>query len=167
MLRNTNDIKLGSLIFTRKKLCLISWTIKKFLKFDYSHVAVYIGMGRIVESVWGGVKINPLSKYLSDDKYEGEVVPLPLSDIQKALFIAECLRLVGEKYDYLINMWSLISKILRLPRTNRAKWNVINAWRCSELTAYALEKVGKGLEFPACQITPKDLFLHFKEKVGN
>lgn len=162
MIQNMDKIGLGSLIFVGSNVSPLSLLIRLFMGGSkYSHVAVYIGMGKIIEADFGGVQCNSITRYTGSSIYYGEAVQTGLSDEKLATFVCECAAHLKENYDYGLNFWSVIAKIFRLSREKAAPWNTLTAWRCSELVAHALEKVGVELKIPSCQVTPKDLFTHF------
>ena len=159
MLKNAENIAVGSIIFVRHT-GFISWLIRKFLRFDYSHVCYYLGLGKILESDAGGVQINPLTLYLDNDRYVGEVVTNPLPPEKVAAMGTAMLEHLRDKYDYSLLFGNALNKLSL--KCNRQFWGRLfdqsNSWICSELIAEGFRRVGVALPKPPAVTTPKDIY---------
>lgn len=166
MIANIENLKYGSLLFIRSNT-FISWLIRQGLRFKYSHVAIYIGNGKIVESDWGGVVSTDISKYLSNEAVTGEVINIKPKLIDTATFISSVENEIGEPYDFTLFIGNVLSRIFKRPRNEKGLFDHSKFWICSELAAYGLEKGGLQLDLPVSQITPKDLYSAIKRRNSN
>ncbi|MFA5071328.1 MAG: YiiX/YebB-like N1pC/P60 family cysteine hydrolase [Candidatus Pacearchaeota archaeon] len=156
-----DKINPGYLVATTGIYSPLSFGIRKFLDCDYSHNAIYIGNGEIIESDWGGVVINPLSKYLDNKWYRTKIFDTKLSYEQSTKLVNFAKGLLKEEYDYSVVLGYLFSKIWRRSRQMRALWNTTTGWTCSEFAATCYAHAGVEFKLPLAQITPKDLIGHF------
>lgn len=157
MLQHAEKLKPGAIIFTRHN-GFISWLIRQVLGFQYSHVAYYLGMGQILESDMGGVQINPISSYLDDDRFMGEVVTNPLPESRIPVMSKHMLQYLQDRYDYTLLTGNAVSHVLRCRKGWFARLlDQQRSWICSELVAVGLEAAGITLPKPAALITPKDI----------
>lgn len=166
MLLHAEELKPGAIIFVRHT-GFISWLIRLILRFDYSHVAYYMGMNQLLESDAGGVQLNPVSTYLDDARYMGEVVASPLSEELVDKMSANMLKYLQDKYDYSLLIGNAISKLT----CNKRGWfarllDHQRSWICSELIAEGLSSVGIAIPKPVANMTPKDIYLLIKDKGG-
>ena len=160
MIINPEDLRVGSLVFVRSNT-MLSKAIRYFLDFDYSHVAYYIGMGKLIEADIGGVQINPVARYVDNDFYMVEVINMPLTQEQLAHMTTFIMAKLHEEYDYTLFLGDIISRLMHRARVRSGLFNRAAAWICSELIAAGLEEVGSPLSLPASQVTPKDLYRKF------
>ncbi len=108
---------------------IISALIRWQTRGEYSHAALLLPDGRIVESWQGdGVRIKTLTDWKNIDRLH---IPV-MSDSQWADAIAFALAEVGRGYDY----WAIIRFISRRRMPENDKWF------CSELVFAALAHVG-------------------------
>ncbi len=78
--------------------------LKNFYNEYYSHAAVYIGDGKIIDSTAKGVKIRPVSQLLEEFKFD--VYRLRLSQREKHEFIHNLKKHLGDGYDFLFSLES-------------------------------------------------------------
>lgn len=164
MMHNASDLKMGSVLFVREHT-LLSWLIRKVLRFEFSHVAVYVGMGKILESDIGGVQINPISRYVDNSSVYVEVLDPPLNESQRAQMITFMLARFHDDYDYSLLFGNLLSRIAHRTRVKVGLFNKADAWICSELVAAGLKEVGMSFDLPISQVTPKDLYAKLSKEI--
>lgn len=158
---NLENLKPGSLVFTTGIYSPLSFGIRKFLDFKYSHVAIYVGCGEIIESDWGGIVISPLEKYFENRWYRSEIVDTNLSLEQFERLSLFAKGKLQEDYDYTVLAGYICSKIFKRSRQMKALWNTTTGWTCSEFAASCYSHVGVAFGLPLAQITPKDLYRRF------
>ncbi|MHA1329936.1 MAG: YiiX/YebB-like N1pC/P60 family cysteine hydrolase [Candidatus Hodarchaeales archaeon] len=138
---------------------LISKLIRFFDRAKYTHVAIYIGDGLVIESDWGGVQTNPLlEKYqkLSWDAFRPKCL---YKTKDKAIDFA--LEQEGKGYDY----HGLIGALLKgLFLTNMLDHK--NRFWCSELVADAYIEAGYPLtkDLNSWDVSPQDLADSYRVK---
>lgn len=156
----------GSMVFIGG-YTLTSIPIRTYLWAKYSHVGVYVGNGEMIEADFGGVQKTKMERYEKSWLYYGELVTpgFILENPEKIPMIVAALNgLVGKNYDYGINVGTIISWLFKFSRSNEALFDCANAFRCSEAVAYVYKMVGESFKIPVSQVTPKDLYLKYKEK---
>lgn len=129
-------IEKGDLILLKND-SILSRIIKFFSKSEYSHVAVYLEDGFVIESDWGGVQISHLRKYKS---VEYDVYYHAKMDKDKAEMLTQwMLGQVGSRYDYGGIFGILLNK---LGLTKKNHWDDKASYWCCELVADAYLNVG-------------------------
>lgn len=148
----------GAIVFTAEK-GLISWAIRKMTRFEYSHVAFYLGNSFLVESNFRGVEIVEIDKYLNNPKTVIKVIKSPLSPAQIEQMKVWLLSEIEKRFDYALIIGHAITKMLLKSKRN---WFLRlldgDGWICSELIAEGLSRAGIDIGKPSHQITPKDLY---------
>jgi len=93
-----NMLQKGDLILVRKRPGIIPWLIRTRTKSEYSHSAIYVGDGQIIESdIPDGVIKSPIKRYDHYDVYRNR-----LMTPEKAKEICDWLETkLGYKYDYM------------------------------------------------------------------
>lgn len=167
MLRGADKIKPGSIIFVTRQASLVSALIRLVLKFKYSHVAYYMGVGKILESDFGGVQINDISKYFDNPDYLGEVVDNPLPPEQIRIMANAMLAHLEAHYDYSLLLGSALTHItLRCNKSPILRWfDQARGWMCSELVAEGLRQAGLDLPKVPAAMTPKDIYNLLKKEL--
>lgn len=160
MIKGLNTIRPGSLLFVAQTTSWISWLITIVIKFNYSHVAYYLGCGKILEANWSGVEITDLSKYIGRDDVIGEVLASPLEDAQIEVMSQEMLKYLEARYDYTLLFGSALTKIiLRCNKTPLLRlFDNASHWMCSELVAHGLKHAGMKLPKKVEAMTPRDVY---------
>jgi uncharacterized protein YycO len=126
---------------------LISWSIRWFTRSRFSHAAIMLPNGDVIEAWQGaGVRITQL-------KSRKNVVSLAtdLNPEQAAAVESFLLNEVGSPYDY----WNILGFITRRPRRSN------RAWHCSEIVYAAYQAAGVNLLGPsvnAWEVTPGMLY---------
>ena len=158
MFKDLHLLKRGSIIFLRKDYSLTSWVIRKLIGFKYSHVMIYLGVGKVLEADIGGVQITDFSRYLADVNFFGEVVVNPLSAKFVDLMIKELMRHLEEHYDYSLLFGGALTKItLKCNKNFILRWaDHAKSWVCSELIAEGFKQAG--LTIRNDNIDPKELY---------
>ena len=106
-----------------------SWTseiIKAVTRGPYSHTAILLGDGRIVEAWEGSHSVREIDS-LSDGHSPGTLVDIytiPFIEKQEEVFTRYIDSQIGSGYDY----WGLVAFFL-----NKGRWNRKNKSFCSEL----------------------------------
>ena len=163
MFKNIENLTRGSLIFVRKDYSPTSWFIRKLTAFKYSHVMLYLGVGKIIEADIGGVQINDFTNYLQNPAFFGEVVANPLNGEAVNVMIKATLKHLEEKYDYTLLFGGALTKII-LQCNKHWFWRLIDhakSWVCSELIAHGLIEGGFN-KLKDDDISPRDLYFAIK-----
>lgn len=158
-IHNLKDLRIGSILFTRDP-GVISSSICYILKSPFSHVAVYIGNGQVIEAGWTGISIAPFCKYL-DGSYTIEVLNLPLSDKQTEEFIKVLKERLNDSYDY-SQLFGLFLDVVFSKRIFSKLLNHPSEWICSEYVAFALKSIGYKLVKEPEVSNPKMLYSELK-----
>lgn len=166
MLKNAENLKVGSIVFVAHHRWL-SWLIRVFLGFKFSHVAYYLGMGYVLESDAGGVQLNNISNYLDGDVFYGEVVDNPLPADSVSLMSRAMLQHLEDKYDYTLLAGSALAQ---LSLVSQRSWlqrlvNRSDSWICSELIAEGFRAAGVKLPKQPAAMTPKDIYKLLAEEL--
>lgn len=125
----------------------------------YSHVAVYVGGGQVVEAMPGGVRIAPLAPYLDGRPVAfGRVIPL--TALQRQAICGQALRLVGTRYGFANYPAIALARFGRVPRRLAAYIASQRSVICSQLADLAYQRAGVPLfddgRLPG-YVTPGDL----------
>jgi uncharacterized protein YycO len=162
---NIDHIQVGATLFVGG-YTPTSWAIRKWQGYKYSHVAMYIGNGKIVEADVGGVQVNSVCQYIDSMFYYGEVVvPRRLSESALAHAVVVVLGRVKDGYDYPLMLGNVISRLWHRSRKKLGLYDIRNAWLCSELLAYGYQEAGLSLgSLTPNQVTPKNLYPILKER---
>ena len=107
-------------------ISLTSKLIKLATRGSYSHTAIMLGDGRIVEA-WQGCNKVRVTKSLSDGHKPGtavDIYTIPFKEAQEEMFTRYINSRIGNGYDY----WGLVAFFL-----NKRKWNRKGKDFCSEL----------------------------------
>jgi len=160
------DVKLvtGDIIFVGSS-GWIARAIRWGDPFQYTHVAVYLGNGKIIEADGGKVRISSLGRYFPAKGFSGEVVRLKMSHAQQKLFVSLLKGEVNFKYDYklIFILWLLglfgVSRNLLTYESSRKI--------CSNLISKHLSQVLGDIHWPVplSLIKPSDLFYLLKESI--
>jgi len=153
-----SNIQTGDILLTRGIYSPISEVIAGITRSYWSHTVLYIGNNKIIESVYSGVKINPLDVYFTGENAVGLYRYInALTPERQAILVKFARKYAGLEYGWLQLMWQLI---LRLVGKNEDKdWNldVSPGMICSELVARSYESVGiKFKNLPSYQMEPVD-----------
>lgn len=129
---------------------LIAWSIAKLTGSPYTHAALYVGDGRIVECDIGRpVAVQQLSKYRHYDVFR----VAGATDRERAEAVSFCLSKAGAGYDYsavaAIGLERMLGRPVWWSRGDPARWY------CSELVAAAWRLAGER----EGRVTPGDLAL--------
>lgn len=154
-----NNIKPGDILLSRNKKHPVSITIANITKSNWSHVFLYIGEGKIIESSIHGVVINPLSHYLNN-KYDVGLFRTKekLSPEQTKKLIDRARSLLGIKYGFLQVLWLAILRLFGKSEDPDWSLDVDTGMICSEMIAHAYEYIGiKFKDLPPHQIEPEDI----------
>jgi uncharacterized protein YycO len=131
---------------------LISKLIRWQTRSEYSHIAIELDSGEIIEA-WhrGGVQIHSCRGGLLDVHEEGTEIDIYSIDttLAQETVLTQWLKAqVGDRYDFR----SVFRFLSRRPASEN------NRWFCSELAAKAAENVGLELQrAPAHHLSPRDL----------
>lgn len=148
-------------IFFSRNYGPISWLIRKFTGFKYSHVFVKLSSNQVIESDTKGIKISNAKIYLNSISTVLEKISLPDS-VDSVAFINYLTSKVGKKYDYGLLLGHLLSKIFKITRWGENILNAANRYTCSEYVSEALSQAGMIFKFKPSQITPKELYYALK-----
>ena len=144
-------------VFFSSTRSISSWTVRKVIKFQYSHTFTKVNSRTIIDADIGGIKIRPINTYLRNSQTAIELVRLPKC-VDRFKYI-ECLnRYQGALYDYGVLVGGILSRILHLSRWQENMFNGVSRFTCSELVATSLIEAGMEFKLPTSQITPKDLY---------
>ena len=156
MIINPVALQRGSILFIRSHE-VISSAIRRVLHCQYSHVAIYMGDGKVIEADWKGVIRNPYSRYVNNPDYTVEILNPGLTDEQMDIFLRFVTSKIGDGYDYSLFLGNFLSRIFHRSRRVMGLWNVENNWICTELVSSGMEEAGILFIFPTSQVTPEDL----------
>jgi len=138
---DTNNIKIGDVVAYYNSDGFVSSAITSLTHSKYSHVAIYIGSGMLVEGdgYSGHVKYKPIIEYKN---HLGIYTLDFLTDEQRNAIASYMESKVGLKYDRLLLLWLFIKYKLhiKLPYINDTK--VV----CSEICNDAYKSIGKEYE---------------------
>jgi len=124
----------------------------------YSHSAVYLARGKIIEASWTGVIISSINRY--KNRYDVFRLKDEYLTIESMMwFIANK---IGAKYDYLGLIGILLSIIGKRKHND---YDDKNRYWCSELIADGLLFAEYDVNFDkdTCRVSPNDLFRLFKK----
>lgn len=133
-------LEVGDIILSHEREGTFSKIITLTTGYYYSHCAIYIGNGMLLESVRQGVRVFPLKKELKVSDYI--IFRCGLNDEQKQ----KLLRLVDEYLDYTYDYGTTISmfkNILKVGKQRYAKKD--RAIVCSNLVDECYKKIGINL----------------------
>lgn len=138
------------LIFGRSRLPLSP--IIRFLTWSqWSHVAIQLDDGRVVEAIASGVRCVAIDECLKRMSKHTVVELEPVDDLKR--IYAECwlIEQVGKKYD-----WGALFGFLF-----KRNWQSNNRWFCSELAAEFCKKLGYRIanEKQLNRVTPQFLYM--------
>lgn len=160
----------GDVVFFKKSNSLISKTIAKITKSEYTHV------GLIIEEYRDGhLKIIESNRFVNTREVEVEldeelhvIYEIEKTEEQKDRIIKYAKSSLGMKYDYFQILGLFLSLIFN--RRERALFNSSNKLICSELIDLSYYKAGikRNTDLKLGNITPQELLIvyDFKEKKG-
>jgi len=147
------DLRIGDIMLTTGRSAT-SVIIGATTRSVYTHAALYIGNGRVVEAVGEGVREVSLEDYLKENGEAMIVRPQELSDSQQQKLVDFARSQVGKGYD---KAGAIASA--RFDWTKNALINSDpnrNSYYCSNLVTSAYKSIGKEL-FHSLEQTPGDL----------
>lgn len=127
------DIECGDSIFVRGN-GPFSRTVRKVTKSPYSHVAVALTDGILIEAKARGVRVAHFDEVIKDDFDIGKLQ----KDIDMQEFILTALKFAGYRYDYSSLFWFPIDGIFRGENKFSSPHEVI----CSELAVRVYRAYG-------------------------
>ena len=156
--------KKGDILLYKKKT-LVSKIISWFTGSEYTHTAMYVGNGNIIDAWWGGVNLRHLSE--DEGKYEITVVrhkTAKPSDLELA--VQWSLQQIGAGYDYL----GIIGIGLYILGISKKNWyDDRNRYWCSELNIDAFIHANQPTDANenTFKVSPGDVHKdsHFREMV--
>src|SRR3989344_1111606 len=158
----------GDIILAHSKKSVFGKLISLFTKSKFTHAALYLGNGLIVESdkELRGVVVSPLVSYYDYKKHKLKAFRPKFLSEGKAMEIAEdVFGKVGSPYDFRQIVGHAYRKISSLIGVVREVPDAKNSFICTELIAKAFEKsTGKRFhpEIDAKNLTPADLDKFFE-----
>lgn len=147
------ELNIGDLIFVHGK-DFISEAIETITHSSFSHVAIYIGNGKVIEAQ-GGRTVGTQSL----DYYNGEytVCPLDLTGEQLTKSLPWLLAQRGRPYDY----WDIFILFLRCVFWLKVPWREGKAVICSILARDWCKQ--NNLPIPDIDMSPGDLHIWYTE----
>jgi len=150
----------------------VSQVIKVFTNSKFSHTALYIGAGNVIEAIDKGVVINSLTKAMSNDILVSVYRKNDLTSME-GLYVAEnAKRYVGKPYDVAGAMGAgvtssagVIASLFVSPAAGlyglyadaQNRKNPTSAFFCSELVVWAFKRSGVALDSNVSSATPEDI----------
>ena len=150
--------EIGDIFFSRDRT-VVSWIIRTFSGFNYSHVIVKSSENTVIDAAVGGVSVRDIGQLLHKKVSKIEKMPFP-EDVDKGKFMKFLAEKLGSYYDYGALLGFLISKLFRISRWRENMAHGASRYFCSELIAEALAFAGAKFELPPSQIMPKDLYYY-------
>ena len=140
---------------------VIGWLIQTISRDVWSHAALYVGNGNVIEAKGGGVKRNTLEKVLKWTKWRADRYPyLALNNDKKNNLLAWAFSRIGWGYDfssvgyilvlYLLDWLGIVKNI----KNYSNPFNRKNSFYCSEFVVEAYRSQGINL-FPGGDINPE------------
>lgn len=133
-----------------KNKSFVSSTIKRFTRSPYSHCAIILDSGEVIEArEFKGVRIIKNIKEAMDEDSVVDIYDFAASDNQKMQIENFLRRQLGKGYDYLM----IVGFVTRASHEGRKS---TNRWFCSELVFAALENAGMVflINLPAWKVSP-------------
>lgn len=133
----------GDILLSCHKRHPISRVIAGITRSNWSHTFMYIGDGKILESDWDGVVINPLDHYLNNEYRVGlfRITPeLEEDKIKKVIKAAR--KILGIHYGFFQLVWQFILRICGKSEDPDWALDVDTGVICSEVVAKAYQKIG-------------------------
>ena len=162
MITCPQNLRRGAVLFIKSDTP-VSALIRLCGRQMFSHVAPYLGNGRLIESAIGGVQINLVSTYLNNPVYSIEMRIPRVSDTQLDGLCRTAETHFRQRYDYALLFGDLLSRLIHRSRKYLGLFNHGDAWICSELIANGLEVAGVNIGLPPSQVTPDDLYQLLEE----
>ncbi|PIE83154.1 MAG: hypothetical protein CSA09_03565 [Candidatus Contendobacter odensis] len=171
MLLSINDLEPADILLSTGK-SVVSTAIRGGTMSRYSHAALYIGNGQVIESIGSGVTQQSLSSAMSDDTLVTVYRRINMRDAQAKKVIQYAKAQLGKKYDAagaigggVTSASGVFIGIFLGPLVTTAavgadllnRHNPEAAFYCSELVAIAFEKAGVPLGSGAASTTPADI----------
>jgi len=168
---NIHDLKPADILLSTGSAAA-SVVIRSATISRYSHAALYVGHGQIVESIGSGVTLQSLQDAMSDDTLVSVYRRLQMSDEQGLQVTRYAKQQVGKQYDYFgaagggvtslsgIVIGVFLSPIVVVTGLHADLYNRYNpeaSFYCSELVAIAFEKASVPLGSGAASTTPRDI----------
>ena len=165
------SLKTGDILLSAG-LSGISQVIKVFTNSKFSHTALYIGGGNVIEAIDKGVVVNNIVIAMSDDILVSVYRKNDLTPGEAAYVVENAKRYVGKPYDVAGAMGAgvtsnagVISSLLVSPAAGlyglyadaQNRKNPTSAFFCSELVAWAYKRSGVILDSNASSATPEDI----------
>lgn len=128
------DLQIGDIVFVRNS-GLLSRTIRSVTKSDWSHVAVYIGEGKVIDTdAFRNVSIHDLSEFETWEarRYEG------LTDQQIRDIVSYMVERLNQPYDYFQILGFFIEAIFRFDNV----WYMKDKYTCGSLIDWAFLSAG-------------------------
>lgn len=140
------DLKVGDIILVKGR-DLLGKTIDDIEHSKYSHSAIYIGSGKIVEAEWNKVICSPMEKYAGQaDIFRPK---FDLTIVQQSKIVEYAKSCVGEPYDYFLLLLELVRYALHVILPYKEHKKVI----CSVLVDDCYRKAGielcPGVKYPS------------------
>jgi hypothetical protein len=94
-----SKLKPGDIIISTESAAE-SWAIRKLTSSAYSHAALYIGKGQIIDATAKRVKVRPLAELMRDASRVGVIRVKNLTDAQQKATLKSAAAKVGRPYNY-------------------------------------------------------------------
>jgi hypothetical protein len=146
------DLRKGDIILNTTEGPL-SESIRAISHSNYNHAAIYVGNGKVVEAVGGGVRQIDLTVFLKDDHLVRSMVirNANLTDTQRDAIATWAIAKVGTPY----NVGGLFGNTIKFKPNNHKEYNRVDYF-CSQLVAAAHSSAGAPLH-KSLELNPGEL----------
>lgn len=148
----------GDILLVKYKSGIFSKLIRIITKSEWNHCAWAINDYQLIESLFQGVVISDISKFMNSAKYDLKLVRVKNINIKSLnLAVCEAEKQVGKNYDILQLISLAILFLLRYRKIQPI--DLKDAYICSELIATKLRNFGFQFhdKFDADSISPADI----------
>ena len=143
-----NNARVGDILLSIDKKSPISQIIAGMTKGNWSHVSLYVGDDKLIESTMGGTQIIEIDHYLNDESRRVGLfrVTPKLTEREKALLVKKARRMLMKPYAYIQLIWYWFLRVIGKSEDKRWAVDLSRGVVCSEMVAKVYQKIGRPIK---------------------
>jgi uncharacterized protein YycO len=137
-----NSLKAGDILLVYNKRNIISFLITKITNTPWSHAALYVGNGEVVESTFSGVGKNCISKYYGDQFKLAGFTVIEATEEQRQGVVSQAEKRIGRRSGFFQILYLYFMYAFNLVGNSFWQREVDAGDICSEMIARGYQDAG-------------------------